>query len=113
MKAAVPGYDKLHSSDVISEVDFLKKAQTGDILLFKGSDTGSKFVRTLTWSSYDHIGILFTCKNYFNQTKLKMLHCNTEGVNIRIWRGDLRKSCGPGAFYEKVVFRKVNFERTK
>ena len=38
--------------------DFLKIADTGDLLLFRGKSIITKIQRTLTMSEYDHVALL-------------------------------------------------------
>ena len=45
--------------DRISEQQFNDEAETGDILLFRGKSAGAKFMRVLTRSQYDHVGVIF------------------------------------------------------
>ena len=58
----MPAHANFHYEN-IDEKDLLLKAETGDILLFKGTDTDSKFIRPSTWSNFDHIGILYNSKD--------------------------------------------------
>ena len=97
---------------MIDEKDFLLKAQTGDILLLKGTDTGSKFIRTFTWSNFDHIGVVYKSQDELLNDELRILHCTTQGTSTHSWPDHFRNLCGPGKLYEQVVFRHINFDRT-
>jgi hypothetical protein len=44
--------------DVMDHKDFLKIADTGDLLLFRGKSIITKIQRTLTMSDYDHVALL-------------------------------------------------------
>lgn len=44
--------------DNMSEKQFLNKANTGDLLLFRGSQAGSMITRTLTGSHFDHVAMV-------------------------------------------------------
>jgi hypothetical protein len=42
----------------MSENQFREIADTGDILLFRGSHTGGKLTRTVTASHFDHVAMV-------------------------------------------------------
>ncbi|CDW86473.1 UNKNOWN [Stylonychia lemnae] len=44
--------------DRIDEANFLKTADVGDIILFRGRRFGAKFTRQLTQSKFDHVAII-------------------------------------------------------
>ena len=46
------------------ESDFLEKAETGDILLLRGSHIGWKLTRTFTKGECDHAAMVVRLENY-------------------------------------------------
>ena len=44
--------------DNISEKKFIMGADTGDILLFKGSKMMTALTRTATWCDFDHVAMV-------------------------------------------------------
>jgi hypothetical protein len=48
---------------VISQSDFRKIADTGDILLFTGTSFVTRVQRALTMSEYDHVAMLLRYSN--------------------------------------------------
>ena len=44
--------------DNISENKFIYQADTGDIILFKGSKAITAVTRTITWSDFDHVAMV-------------------------------------------------------
>ena len=47
----------------INKMDFEKKVNTGDLLLFKGNNYSSKIQRCFTRDKYDHVGIIHKKNN--------------------------------------------------
>ena len=52
--------NKFWKYDTISELEFLDKADTGDLLLFrtKQNQLGPRITRTLTSSNFDHVAMI-------------------------------------------------------
>ena len=94
-------------SETINEIDLLKQADTGDLLLFTSNNAMSSFTRAFTWSNYDHVAMFI--KFEVNNNELYYIDCTSpDGVRLNSWSG-IRKHVGPGKFYDKLVYRKVNF----
>jgi len=81
-------------------------------LLFKSNNLGSKLIRAATNSEYDHVAMIV--KNYYrsgHKDKVFIFESvRTEGVRLTDWNY-IRSDIGPGKFYEKVVYRRVDFNR--
>ena len=99
----------------IEEDDFIKYAQTGDLILFQSSHVAGKLVRTATRSNYDHVAMIFRGFNPYDQNSDQIYifeSVNGQGVRILKWN-DLRNDIGRGKWYHKVVYRSVDFDRKK
>ena len=98
----------------ISESDFLKYSKTGDILLYQTNTLSSQLIRTATRSNYDHVAIII--KGFYTGSpsdKVYIFECvSDEGVQITDW-DSIRSEIGPDKFYNKVIYRSVNFSRSK
>lgn len=49
--------------EIISHAYFKKQADTGDLLLFKGTTTMSKIQRVITGDNFDHVALLLRYNN--------------------------------------------------
>ncbi|CEL98304.1 unnamed protein product [Vitrella brassicaformis CCMP3155] len=90
----------------ISESKYLSLVQTGDILLFRGTDGGARVTRTLTASEYDHVALLLRVDN---GSVLIFEATGNHGVTAVSW-SDF-KAFGWHKCYTKLVYRKVYFKR--
>jgi hypothetical protein len=100
--------DKFWKNSLISEPSFLKSAQSGDLLLFRGKNLGSKLQRCLTRSKYDHVGLVMK----FSNEEVGFLEASRAfGVVLTYWdklfRKDWRK------IYAEVWYRKLELVRTE
>ena len=95
--------------DMLSENQFLESADTGDILLFKGSKAVQKTIRTLTNSRFDHVAMILKFDGEPNEVYFVEATGNM-GVALNKWEY-LRDHIGNGKFYSTVAFRHVNFKR--
>lgn len=93
----------------MSETQFLEVADTGDILLFRGSQAGSKITRTFTGSHFDHVAMVLKFETCPNEVFLVEATGNN-GVSLNRWQY-LRSHIGKGKFYEKLVLRHIEFNR--
>lgn len=101
--------NKVWYMDTINEIDLLKKAETGDLLLFTSNNVMSSFTRAFTWSNYDHVAMLIRFE--VDNNELHYIDCTSpDGVRLNSWSG-VRKYVGNKKFYDKLVYRKVNFPR--
>lgn len=50
--------DKDTNFKIVAEKDFLNKCQTGDFMLFRNNMIQGKFLRTITWSQFDHVAMI-------------------------------------------------------
>ena len=105
------GLKKPWKFDHVSESQFLAKADTGDILLFRGSHAGSKLTRAVTNSYFDHVGMVVRFENDPNEVYFLEATGNM-GVSLSRWNF-IKKHVGPSKFYRKIIFRHVNFNREK
>eukprot|EP00357_Protocruzia_adherens_P033023 CAMPEP_0115000164 /NCGR_PEP_ID=MMETSP0216-20121206/16592_1 /TAXON_ID=223996 /ORGANISM="Protocruzia adherens, Strain Boccale" /LENGTH=592 /DNA_ID=CAMNT_0002365205 /DNA_START=36 /DNA_END=1814 /DNA_ORIENTATION=+ len=99
---------KFWKFDRISEEQFLKSVETGDILLFRGDSFGSKVQRSFTRSAYDHVGLLLR----YDNDKIGVLESTgLEGVGIVTW--DQFMSYKWHLLYSRLVYRQMDMERPK
>lgn len=87
--------------DRISEEEFLKTADIGDVLLFRGKHFGAKITRGFSKSHFDHVAMVLKFESETNT--VFMLEATTnKGVaivrwsNFRLWKDE---------FYEHVLYR--------
>jgi hypothetical protein len=67
----------------MSTDDFLKEADTGDIVLFQTDRFFSKMQRVITGSEYDHVGIIILWETDEDTQEVCMLDCTYHsGVGI-------------------------------
>ena len=93
----------------MSEKQFLEIADTGDILLFQtGTKTGT-FIRKITGGSFDHVAMILRFESEENEVFFVEASGNY-GVALNKW-SSVRKHVGKNKFYERLVYRRVNFER--
>ena len=96
--------------DNISEKQFLQQADTGDILLFRGSHAGSVITRTFTNSHFDHVAMVL--KFDTDPDEVYMVEATgTLGVALNKW-SYLREHIGHKKFYNKCIFRHIEFDRS-
>jgi len=96
--------------DCISEKQFLEKADTGDVLLFKANSFNGGLIRTFTSSKFDHVAMIL--KFEADQGEVYIVESTgNRGVALNKWQY-LRPHIGAKQFYKKAVFRHLDFERT-
>jgi hypothetical protein len=95
--------------DNMSEYQFKEIADTGDILLFRGSHAGGLLTRTVTASHFDHVAMVLKFQNDPNEVFMVEATGNM-GVSLNRW-DFLREHVGKGKFYEKLIIRHINFDR--
>jgi len=97
----------------ISEEQFIARADTFDILLFRCKSTGAKLQRSFTFNDYDHVGMClrFDSKDPKRKNEVYILEATGNlGVAIKKW-SHLRDAYGE--FYERIVLRHIEMERTQ
>lgn len=103
------GLKKPWRFDHMSSSQFCATADTGDILLFRGTQTGSKITRTFTGGYFDHVAMVLKFESDPNEVYYLEATGNM-GVSLNRW-GLLKEHVGPGKFYKKLIYRHVNFDR--
>ena len=93
----------------MSESQFLKQADTGDILLFRGSAAVTQITRTFTASYFDHVAMVLKFETDPDEVYLVEATGNL-GVSLNKW-AFLKEHVGQGKFYKKMIVRHVNFDR--
>ena len=93
----------------MSSSQFCTSADTGDILLFRGSQAGSKITRTITGGYFDHVAMVLKFES--DPTEIYLVEATGNmGVSLNKW-SLLKEHVGPGKFYKKLIYRHVNFDR--
>lgn len=103
------GLKKPWRFDNMSEQQFLAKADTGDLLLFRSTNGVSKITRGFTKSHFDHVAMILKFETDPNEVYMIEATGNM-GVALNRWLF-LRDHIGSDKFYDKVVFRHINFDR--
>ena len=93
------------NADTITEDDFERVAETGDILLFLTDHTSGKLQRFLTSSDYDHVAMVVRLNG-----DLMVFEANqNDGVALYRWRKFVRYF----NLYKKIAYRKLKTWRKK
>ena len=79
-------------------------------MLFRGTLPATALTRTLTFSEFDHVGIIIRIDGLNDVYIMEALGGPT-GVRLSKW-SLLEKDVGKDKFYKRIVFRHVNFNRT-
>lgn len=92
----------------VREIDFLQRAESGDILLFRGKDRRSALTRTVSgFAYYDHVAVLLRVRG----SRVVILEATgNDGVSVVAWSSF--KEWGWHTCYDRLVYRKVFFQRT-
>ena len=79
-------------------------------MLFRGSSMNSGLIRKVTSGRYDHIAMVLKFES--DPDELYLIDATgNRGVALNKW-SLLREHVGIGKFYEKVVFRHIDFDRS-
>ena len=93
----------------MSEKQFLKNADTGDILLFRCNAAAAKITRGFTASHFDHVAMCLKFESAADEVFLVEATGNM-GVSLNRWEY-LKPHIGHDKFYDKLVYRHVHFDR--
>jgi hypothetical protein len=93
----------------MSSSQFCAAADTGDLLLFRGTVAGALITRTVTGGYFDHVAMVLKFETDPSEVYL-VEATGSQGVSLNKW-SILRHHVGPGKHYEKVIYRHVNFDR--
>ena len=92
-----------------TESKFLEIIDTGDILLFRSNNLiGTWITRTFTKSEFDHVGLILRFGNTVEDVFI-LDSVGEQGVRVTPW------ICARqflGGFYDKIAYRKLNFDMT-
>lgn len=89
----------------ISEEEFVLKADTGDLLLFRSEYFASRLQRVVSGGEFDHVGLVLKARN----GQIVVLEATSQdGVSCTLWNfEDLRTS------YSRIAYRKLLFKRSQ
>jgi hypothetical protein len=93
----------------VEEEDFVHRAESGDLLLFRGLDVRARLQRRLTGALYDHVGLLLRLGPREDQVYL-LEAMGVDGVTWMPWVHFKERQYHKA--YAWVAFRKVYFART-
>lgn len=94
----------------ITEDKFIEQADTGDILLLRGSSLGAKVIRVGTLAKFDHVAMIL--KFDADPSEVYIIEATTNtGVHLNKW-SFLREHIGKEKFYLQAKFRHIDYNRT-
>ena len=79
--------------------------------MFKASSAGAALTRTFTHSKYDHVAMILRMEGNLGEVFIIDATGNN-GVAICTW-SSLRDHIGSNKYYRKVIYRHVDFNRSK
>ena len=91
----------------MSESQFIEKADTFDILLFRCNTGGGKIIRTYTRSEFDHAAMVLKFGTEPDDVFFIEATGN-QGVSIKRYSG-MKHTIG--SFYKKIVLRHLEWDR--
>ena len=103
-KFGINFYKNYFTKPSINVINFIKEANTGDIILFKNLSKSSRFIRKFMNSEYDHVSLVL--KN--NENKIVKLYDCIQNENIRLRDFSDSLSLYINIDTEKIVTRKLN-----
>ena len=83
--------------DTITEKQFIDSANSGDLLLFRGSSKSSKLTRTVLNSYFDHVALVLKFEADKDEIYIVEATGNM-GVALNRW-SNIRSEVGPDKFY--------------
>ena len=93
--------------DLIDENEFIAKADTGDIILFRGNHVGGKLTRRFTSGHVDHAAMVVKLKKTMGNSVFMLESVMVRGVAFTSW--EMFKKTNE--VYEEVYYRKLNCKR--
>ena len=101
--------DKFWKFDRISQHEFERVAETGDILLFRGKSALSKMQRAVTRGKYDHVALLIRSTSNNNLFLFEVT--GVEGVALLLWADFMLYSWH--LLYSRLTFKKIHYDRSE
>ena len=97
----------------MSEKQFIKTAETGDILLFRGTHTGGTITRALTGGHFDHVGMVLKFNSEDGEELYLLDATADDGVAMNGW-DTIRQFIGKGIYkennlYSECIYRKAQY----
>ena len=93
----------------MSEAQFIEKADTFDILLFKCNTSGGKIIRTYTGNEFDHAAMVLKFGSEPDEVFFVEATSN-HGVALKRFSG-MKQTIG--SFYKKIVLRHLEWDRSE
>lgn len=89
----------------VTTEQFIKEADSGDILLFKGKKMSAKFTQGVTGSEFDHVAMVL---KFEDDDEVYIIDATMQGVDITSWT----QLCNfKDELYSKVIWRQLEIER--
>ncbi|KAL4500404.1 hypothetical protein ABPG72_003355 [Tetrahymena utriculariae] len=95
--------------DRISQKEFIEQADTGDLILFRGKSIEARLQRAFTGSDFDHVALVL---KYSTSDLFVMEALGGKIGKVILFRWNLFQKNRWYEFYDKIVYRKLNMNRT-
>lgn len=92
----------------VSETEFIRQANTGDILLFRGCNSLAKVQRAFTRSKYDHVALVMR----YSTGQLAFFEA-IQGEGVTIVRWDEFKQNNWQKLYSRIAYRQLSTDRSQ
>mmetsp|Transcript_19306 Transcript_19306/g.35560 ORF Transcript_19306/g.35560 Transcript_19306/m.35560 type:complete len:322 (-) Transcript_19306:5435-6400(-) len=92
----------------VSELDFLRLANTGDIILFRGCNSLAKLQRAFTRSEYDHVAMIM---RFYTGEVAFFEAIQGEGVTMVKW--EEFKQHNWHKLYSRIAYRQLSIDRSE
>ncbi|KRX03224.1 hypothetical protein PPERSA_09236 [Pseudocohnilembus persalinus] len=93
-----------YNEDILTEIEFKRFCETGDVLLFETDNIGAVLQRKVTRSKYDHVGIVVRFSE--NDVRVFDANCDT-GVTLMQWEQFIDEN----DLYTKVAIRRLIYSK--
>lgn len=99
-------WDNWWRTPQLTEEDFIKRVDSGDILQFQSKNITAKLQRGFTGATYDHVALLLR----YNNNELVLLE-STGVLGVSLCRWSLFMKNNWHLLYQKLIWRKQHFKR--
>lgn len=94
---------RYYNEDMMTEQDFKKVVETGDVILFETDNVGAILQRKITGSRFDHVGVVVKFSKY--DIRIFDANCDT-GVSLLNWDQFIYEN----DLYMKVAYRRLVYD---
>lgn len=96
--------EKFYKFNYISNIEFIRKAKTGDLLIFRGIDCPSPLQRFFTGDEYDHVALVKNNGGYLSIYEATTL----QKCNLLSWQSFVFSLFN--LVYDKIVYRRLLYD---